>query len=155
MEEEKKLEKTARKWNAEQIIPILMFVIGVAWLIYGLPRYGWVNEKGPTLGFLPLTCAGLMVILSVVQFFRSFRVDNHPKYLPESFLIWGCLVCVWLGSYLIGTLPCLVIFFVLWLRLFEKEPWLRILIMTVIFFIIIYLVFILWIGVPFKTGILF
>lgn len=155
MEEEKKPQGLRKKWNAEQIIPVIMFTIGTVWLIYGLPKYGWFDKKGPTLGFLPLTCAGLLVILSIIQFIRSFRVDNNPKYLPESFLVWGCLVAVWLGSYLIGTLPCLALFFVLWLKLFEKEPWLRTIIMTVIFFAVIYLVFVVWIAVPFKQGILF
>lgn len=143
-----------KKWNAEQIIPVITFVIGVIWLAYGLPKYGWFDAKGPTLGFLPLTCAGLMVILSVVQFFRSFKVENNPKYLPESFLIWTCLLAVWGGSFLIGTLPCLVIFFVLWLKLFEKEPWLKTIILTVVFFVLIYFIFVKWIAVPFKQGIL-
>lgn len=140
-----------RKFGSQQIIPVCTAVISAGWIVYGLKEYGYWDQ-GTTPGFLPVTVAGIMLVASIFAIAESVGLENTAKYLPESFLLLFCGFCIWGASFLIGTLPSLLLFFVLWLKLFEKTSWKTIFFLTMFMAVLIIGVFVLWLRVPFEQG---
>ena len=57
------------------------------------------------------------------------------------------------GSLIIGMIPTLVVFVILWLRLFQKAPWKDTLIVLAVCMAITLGVFWAWLGVQFPWGV--
>ncbi|GHV47107.1 hypothetical protein FACS1894204_10070 [Synergistales bacterium] len=148
--------KTPR-FGSQQIIPIATLAIAVIWLVLGYSQFGFWNEKtGSTSAFFPIAVAWVLLVFSFLTFLESLSLQRReqPKYLKESFLLLLCGYGVWFGTFLIGFLPCLLLFLVLWLRFFEKTSWKNILILASILSAIVVGVFVMWLQVPFPDGII-
>ena len=72
---------------------------------------------------------------------------KHWRILLAAAII-GC-------TYLIGMLPALGLFVVLWLKLVEHAPWKTTLIILAIVAALVIGVFVMWLGVRFPTGLIY
>ena len=137
------------------IIEILGIISGLIYVLIGTTKYGlW---KGITIagGFVPTVVGGLVLILSILMIIsKSKRNEKADPFEKKALIPVAAMVVILLCNLLVGLLPaCMVVSF-LWLRFIEKYSWKSSILSTAFLWIFIYLVFRLWLNVPFPTGLL-
>ena len=97
-------------------------------------------------------CFDTLIIL--IQNFKK-AVANSEKFMSKEQLKWFfivpslALLTVFSMNY-IGTFIALSIFFIFWFKWIEKFSWKKSLSITLAILITIYLVFVMWLQVPFP-----
>lgn len=137
-----------------QVIPAVGIIMSVVFIYLGVYKYGfWDEFKGPRPGFFPTLIAALMLGSSLLALLFSFK-EKAPSWTLENWIL-PLSVLVLLGTtFIIGLLPSLGIFVLLWLRVFEKCSWKTTLIVFAVVAFIVVGAFVLWLGVPFPEGII-
>ena len=143
------------RFGLNQAIPLGTAAMAGVFLWLGLAEYGFWNEsKGPMSGFFPVVIASALLLISVVTFFQSFS-EKKPILPAINWLPALSVVLIIGASLLIGMVPSLALYVVLWLRYFEKYNWKTTLITTGFMMAIVIGCFVLWLGVPFPQGLLY
>lgn len=147
--------KTAlKRFGVNQIIPIALAAMSVVFIWIGLKQYGfWSPVKGPLSGFFPVIIAVAMLAAAILAFVYSFK-DESPVFPRESWtaVLSGVLI---IGStFLIGMIPSIAIYLLVWLRGYEKCSWKTTLITFAVMMAIVVGCFVLWLGVPFPKGLI-
>lgn len=142
-----------KKFGTKQIIPLAMAAIGVIFAGIGFIQLGfWNSVDGPMPGFFPSIMAIVMVFASILSFVQSLKEEGKPEYKKEELLVIGAGAGIFAATFVIGLLPTIFIFVILWLKLFEKESWKNIIIVLLVVAAIAIGVFYLWLGVQFPMG---
>ena len=145
----------AKRFGINQIIPIVTALIAVLFIWLGLTEYGfWSSTKGPLPGFFPVVIAVGMFITAVFAFTFSFK-DIEPVWPGENWaaVLGGALIIA--ATYLIGLIPSIGVYVIVWLKWYEKCSWKTTLITFAVIMAIVVGCFVLWLGVPFPVGLLF
>ncbi len=146
------MEKRRHPISVMQIIPIVGILISITFIYLGFAKYGfWDEFKGPRPGFFPVVISSFMLIASSLALVFSFK--EEPIDWPlENWLLPLSVLAVLIATFIIGLLPSLAIFVLLWLRVFEKCTWKTTLTVFAIIAVIVVGAFVLWLGVPFPKG---
>ena len=144
-----------RKFGTKQFIIIALAIMSIVFIWLGITKYGfWDEFKGPRPGFFPVLISFAMLAASVLALVFSFK-ETAPSWPKENWLVPLSVVAIMLATFVIGLLPSLAVYIVVWLRWLEKCTWKT---TMVVFFIIMAIVigaFVLWLGVPFPKGIIY
>lgn len=142
------------KMNSKIIIPAAAMLIGVIFLYLGLTEFGFWNEiNGPLPGFFPSLASSILIIISAFAL-KDARGSASPKYFGiELMVIAGC-VGIMVTTFLIGLIPSVVLYLVVWLRVVEKTPWVSTIKVAGFMSVLVIGVFVLWLKVPFPMGLL-
>ena len=89
------------------------------------------------------------------DFVKSLKDTKVVKYYKDEFLMIATGLVLLGAIQVIGMLPALAIFVVLWLKIMEKAPWKDVIIILAIVMAIVIGVFVLWLKVRFPAGIIF
>lgn len=145
-----------KKFGTKQVMPLLIIAVCAIFIHNGMSKFGfWDASKGPTAAFVPVIVCTMMIALCVMDFVKSFKDTKPVKYYKDEFIMIATGFIVLAGIYVIGMLPALAVFVVVWLKLMEKAPWKHIIIILAIVMAIVIGVFVLWLKVRFPEGILF
>ena len=137
-----------------KIVPVASGLLGAVFAIQSIRKYTfWNASKGPGPGFLPLIVGLLLIAFSVVAFLQEKDKDSAPQEKDTYLFIVGILATV-AAVYVVGFLPALFIFCILWMKVKEKLSWKTTIIVCIILAAIVYVLFIFWLKVPFRFGIL-
>jgi hypothetical protein len=134
------------------LLPALFIVISIVWIVIGLTQFGFWNQlRGGTPAFFPICVATVLLIASMFALVQS-RKETEPVYglLCFGFLLI-CFAVIALAL-VIGFLPSLLLFVMLWLRLVERAPWKGSLIVAICLAAVGYGLFQFWLKVPFPDG---
>lgn len=143
-----------KRFNSKSVIALAFILIAVVWVYLGVTKYGlWDQKEGPMSGFFPAIVGGVLLIASLIYFFRSFSLESAKIEKSAIRLIIGMLAILGV-SYIIGFLPALLVFYIFWLRVMKKMPWRSIAVAAVVMIVIVYGTFSLWLRVPFPKGLL-
>ncbi|WP_300561620.1 tripartite tricarboxylate transporter TctB family protein [uncultured Oscillibacter sp.] len=143
-----------KRFNSKSVIALAFILIAVVWVYLGVTQYGlWDQKEGPMSGFFPSIVGGVLLVASLIYFFRSFSLKSAKMEKSAIQLIIGMLAILGV-SYVIGFLPTLLVFYIFWLRVMEKMSWRSIVIATIVMTVIVYGTFSLWLRVPFPKGLL-
>ena len=143
------------KFGSKQIIPLLTALIAGVFIATGLTKFGfWKESIGPTPGFVPIIIATIMLAISVLVFIQSFK-EEKPQYPTANWLVILAGFGIFGLTFLIGMLPTLAIYVLVWLKSYEKCSWKTTLTVFAVIMAIVLGVFVLWLGVPFPKGLLF
>lgn len=112
------------------------------------------GSAGPTRGFVPIIVAILMLAVSILAFTQSFK-EGKPDYPEANWLVIMAGFGIFALTFLLGMLPALMIYVLVWLRFYEKCSWKSTLNVFFVIMAIVLGVFVLWLGVPFPKGLLF
>lgn len=136
----------------KRIFPILVIVVGIYWIMSGF-EYGLWVRKGPGGGFMPLV-AGIAVIVCAIWTMIAARNEMVSPELASwhALLPIGGLVGVLAGSYIVGLIPAIALFVILWLKTVEHHPLKFSLITGISSAGILYIIFGAWLQVPFPLG---
>nr|WP_325230520.1 tripartite tricarboxylate transporter TctB family protein [uncultured Oscillibacter sp.] len=144
-----------KRFNSKSVIALAFILIAVVWVYLGVTKYGlWDQKEGPMSGFFPAIVGGVLLVASLIYFFRSFSLESAKIEKSAIQLIIGMLAILGV-SYIIGFLPALLVFYIFWLRVMEKMPWRSIAVAAAVMIVIVYGTFSLWLRVPFPKGLLF
>ena len=146
---------TGYRFGLNQAIPLATAAMAGVFIWLGMTQYGFWNEtKGPMSGFFPVVIASALLLASIASFVQSFA--EKKTVLPAINWLPALSVVLIIGaSLLIGMVPSLALYVVLWLRYFEKYNWKTTLITTGFMMAIVIGCFVLWLGVPFPQGLLY
>ncbi len=144
-----------KKITSQMMIPVFTAVVAVLFISFGYAKYGfWHPTKGPLPGFFPVIIGSVLFVISVLAFITSLH-EEGTDYPLENWYPAFCTVLIMLSTLIIGMLPSLAIFVVLWLKWYEKYSWKTTLIVFVIIMGIVMGAFVFWLGVPFPKGIIY
>ncbi|MDK2789002.1 MAG: hypothetical protein PWP07_2247, partial [Epulopiscium sp.] len=75
------------------------------------------------------------------------------EYKPDEFLVIAGGIGIFVATFIIGLVPTIFLYVILWLKLVEKSSWKPILIVLAIVAFITIGVFGMWLGIQFPMGI--
>ena len=104
-------------------------------------------------GFFPSIMAVVMVVTSILAFLQSLDEEKKTEYKKEEILVIMAGVGIFAVTFLIGLLPTLFLYVILWLKIFEKESWKNTILVLMVTAAISIGVFYLWLGVQFPMGV--
>jgi len=144
-----------KKITSKMLIPAFTALVAVVFISSGYAKYGfWHPTRGPLPGFFPVIIGSLLLVMSVLGFISSLKEEGTEYPLENWYPAFGT-VLVMLATVVIGMLPSLALFVVLWLRWYEKYSWKTTLIVFAIIMGIVVGAFVFWLGVPFPKGIIY
>ncbi|MGI5174350.1 tripartite tricarboxylate transporter TctB family protein [Treponema sp. OMZ 840] len=137
-----------------KLIPLLCFILGLIILAFSLIKYGfWDNVIGPKSGFYPAIISVCLIGISIPAFFQSFK--STKAVMPKAnWLVPLALLLIVISSYVIGMVPSLAVFLLLWFRKLEKLSWKTTLITSAVMTAIVVFVFQMWLQIEFPKGLL-
>ena len=145
-----------KKFGTKQIMPLVIIAICAVFLYAGLSKFGfWDSSKGPTPAFVPTIVCVMMILLCISDFIKSLKDTSVVKYHKDEFIMIAVGAILLAAIHVIGMLPALAIFVVVWLKLMEKAPWKHIILILAIVMAIVIGVFVLWLKVQFPEGLIF
>ena len=95
-----------------------------------------------------------MLALSFIAFLGSFK-EEKTTYPIESWFPALGVIAIMLATLVIGMIPSLALFVILWLKWYEKYSWKTTLIGLAVIMAIVIGAFVMWLGVPFPKGIIY
>lgn len=139
----------------ERIIAIAAILISGYWIQQGIFNYGFWKESSPAGGFVPTIFGILVAVLSFTVLFRRTEKDKKKIEIePAALIPVGAAVGGFLLIQIVGIAAAVFLFTTAWMKFLSKYSWLKSLFVGVVFTVFIYLIFRLWLSVPFPKGIL-
>ncbi len=146
---------TTNHFGLNQMIPLGTALMAGVFLWLGLSEYGfWHDAKGPMSGFFPVVISAALLLVSIATFLQSFSEKRPALPLINWLPAFGVVLIIG-STFLLGMVPSLALYVVLWLRLFEKYDWKTTLITTTVIMAIVIGCFVIWLGVPFPQGLIY
>lgn len=144
-----------KRFGVNQVIPIVAASIAVVFIYLGLKQYGfWSPSKGPLPGFFPVIMGFGLLGASILAFAFSFK-DAAPVFPRSSWTIVFAAAAIIGATFLIGLVPSVGIYVILWLKWYEKCSWKTTLITFAVIMAIVVGCFVIWLGVPFPKGLIY
>lgn len=143
------------KVNSRKIFPAFTLLISMLFIVVGITKYGfWDGVKGPTPGFIPIIVAAVLAATSLLAFVQSFKEEGKPVYFKKEWLEIIAGFSIFGFVFLIGFIPTLFVYAIVWLKVYEKCTWKSTIIVTAVIMAIVIGAFVIWLGVPFPQGII-
>ncbi|MDR2587874.1 MAG: tripartite tricarboxylate transporter TctB family protein [Spirochaetales bacterium] len=137
-----------------KVAPLVCIPVGLYWIIMGISKYGlWISD-GPGGGLFPVLCGLLLIGCGSVLLCRAAKSKEKFFFDRRVFQLVASALAAVLGIYLIGMIPALGIFILLWLRFFEKQPLVKSLAIGAGMALFLFLVFGIALKVPLPLGLL-
>lgn len=130
---------------------ILAILSGLYWAIKGVSYGLWVNH-GPGGGVFPIIGGSLAVIFGVIYLIGEVKRKSVVAFqLKMAGPLLAILITIF-ASYMIGLIPALGLYIILWLKAVEKYPAVKSVCIGVGTGLFLFLVFDFWLKVPVPVG---
>ena len=135
------------------IIPILTLIVGAVFFYISFFEYGFWDTAAskPTKGFFPAIISVALILLSLLALVQNIRSEKVEYKLLNWYVPIAFLALVG-ASYVIGLVASIVIFEILWLKVYEKQSWKCVCIVLAIVLFIVVGCFQMWLGIDFPLG---
>lgn len=158
----------------ELTIHILIFLLGGYWVQQGIFVYKFWVKGLPGSGFMPVLFGLLLMVLTgflLVQIVRKKikkkdsevaieELDDQPTKDTDSYPAWlrplipALYTLISIGlMVVVGVVPAMFLTAFIWLFFIAKIKIGKSLLVTVIVTLVVYLVFVLWLKIPFPRGV--
>ena len=105
----------------------------------------------PTKGFFPGIISIGLIALSVLAFINGLKSPTAEFRLINWYVPLAVLLII-AATYVIGMIPSLLIFVLLWLKVYEKQSWTTTIIALLIVSFIVIGCFRIWLDIQFPIG---
>lgn len=138
------------------LFPLVTAILSLVWMYKGFFEYGmWdPSTTSPKDGLFPFIIAAVLLVASIINIISSFK-EKAVTFEKNALYLMAALAAVYIATEYIGLLPALLIFYVLWLKLYAKVDWKTTIIATIIMFVIVYFGFAVGLKIRFPKGQLF
>jgi len=134
-------------------VPTISIIFGIYWLYMGMTKYGFWAGTAPGAGFLP-AIVGVMLIGFSVWILTTPVVYKEGALQKKAFYPVLLSIAGLLAVYVIGLILAMGLYIIVWTKFIEKLSIKKSLIVGVCATVFIYVVFKVWLMVPFPTGLL-
>ena len=139
----------------DAIILLIEIIISIVWIVFGFSYGFWRNDR-PQGGFLGVIFGFVVLLIALVMGINMIIKKDFGKKIKLKTSAFGPILAGILFtslSYLIGFIAIILLFMLFWLRFVSKYDWKKSILISVIFTACIYLIFVIWLRVPFPTGV--
>ena len=146
-------DKKAVKIPTKVIVPVVTCAIGILFASIAFGQYGFWDSVAmkPTKGFFPGIISIGLIALSVLAFINGLKSPTAEFRLINWYVPLAVLLII-AATYVIGMIPSLLIFVLLWLKVYEKQTWTTTIIALLIVSFIVIGCFRIWLDIQFPIG---
>ena len=146
-------DKKAVKIPTKVIVPVVTCAIGILFASIAFGQYGFWDSVAmkPTKGFFPGIISIGLIALSVLAFINGLKSPTAEFILINWYVPLAVLLII-AATYVIGMIPSLLIFVLLWLKVYEKQSWTTTIIALLIVSFIVIGCFRIWLDIQFPIG---
>ena len=146
-------DKKAVKIPTKVIVPVVTCAIGILFASIAFGQYGFWDSVAmkPTKGFFPGIISIGLIALSVLAFVNGLKSPTAEFRLINWYVPLAVLLII-AATYVIGMIPSLLIFVLLWLKVYEKQTWTTTIIAILIVSFIVIGCFRIWLDIQFPIG---
>ena len=146
-------DKKAVKIPTKVIVPVVTCAIGILFASIAFGQYGFWDSVAmkPTKGFFPGIISIGLIALSVLAFINGLKSPTAEFRLINWYVPLVVLLII-AATYVIGMIPSLLIFVLLWLKVYEKQSWSTTIIALLIVSFIVIGCFRIWLDIQFPIG---
>ena len=146
-------DKKAVKIPTKVIVPVVTCAIGILFASIAFGQYGFWDSVAmkPTKGFFPGIISIGLIALSVLAFINGLKSPTAEFRLINWYVPLAVLLII-AATYVIGMIPSLLIFVLLWLQVYEKQSWTTTIIALLIVSFIVIGCFRIWLDIQFPIG---
>ena len=146
-------DKKVVKIPTKVIVPVVTCAIGILFASIAFGQYGfWYSvAMKPTKGFFPGIISIGLIALSVLAFINGLKSPTAEFRLINWYVPLAVLLII-AATYVIGMIPSLLIFVLLWLKVYEKQSWTTTIIALLIVSFIVIGCFRIWLDIQFPIG---
>ena len=146
-------DKKTVKIPTKVIVPVVTCAIGILFASIALGQYGFWDSVAmkPTKGFFPGIISIGLIALSVLAFINGLKSPTAEFRLINWYVPLAVLLII-AATYVIGMIPSLLIFVLLWLKVYEKQSWSTTIIAILIVSFIVIGCFRIWLDIQFPIG---
>lgn len=148
-------DKKAVKIPTKVIVPVVTCAIGILFASIAFGQYGFWDSVAmkPTKGFFPGIISIGLIALSVLAFINGLKSPTAEFRLINWYVPLAVLLII-AATYVIGMIPSLLIFVLLWLKVYEKQSWTTTIIALLIVSFIVIGCFRIWLDIQFPIGLI-
>ena len=146
-------DKKAVKIPTKVIVPVVTCAIGILFASIAFGQYGFWDSVAMKLtkGFFPGIISIGLIALSVLAFINGLKSPTAEFRLINWYVPLAVLLII-AATYVIGMIPSLLIFVLLWLKVYEKQSWTTTIIALLIVSFIVIGCFRIWLDIQFPIG---
>ena len=146
-------DKKAVNIPTKVIVPVVTCAIGILFASIAFGQYGFWDSVAmkPTKGFFPGIISIGLIALSVLAFVNGLKSPTAEFRLINWYVPLAVLLII-AATYVIGMIPSLLIFVLLWLKVYEKQSWSTTIIALLIVSFIVIGCFRIWLDIQFPIG---
>lgn len=146
-------DKKTVKIPTKVIVPVVTCAIGILFASIAFGQYGFWDSVAmkPTKGFFPGIISIGLIALSVLAFINGLKSPTAEFRLINWYVPLAVLLII-AATYVIGMIPSLLIFVLLWLKVYEKQSWSTTIIALLIVSFIVIGCFRIWLDIQFPIG---
>lgn len=146
-------DKKVVKIPTKVIVPVVTCAIGILFASIAFGQYGFWDSVAmkPTKGFFPGIISIGLIALSVLAFINGLKSPTAEFRLINWYVPLAVLLII-AATYVIGMIPSLLIFVLLWLKVYEKQSWTTTIIALLIVSFIVIGCFRIWLDIQFPIG---
>ena len=146
-------DKKTIKIPTKVIVPVVTCAIGILFASIAFGQYGFWDSVAmkPTKGFFPGIISIGLIALSVLAFINGLKSPTAEFRLINWYVPLAVLLII-AATYVIGMIPSLLIFVLLWLKVYEKQSWTTTIIALLIVSFIVIGCFRIWLDIQFPIG---
>lgn len=146
-------DKKVVKIPTKVIVPVVTCSIGILFASIAFGQYGFWDSVAmkPTKGFFPGIISIGLIALSVLAFINGLKSPTAEFRLINWYVPLAVLLII-AATYVIGMIPSLLIFVLLWLKVYEKQSWTTTIIALLIVSFIVIGCFRIWLDIQFPIG---
>ncbi len=146
-------DKKAVKIPTKVIVPVVTCAIGILFASIAFGQYGFWDSVAmkPTKGFFPGIISIGLIALSVLAFINGLKSPTAEFRLINWYVPLAVILII-AATYVIGMIPSLLIFVLLWLKVYEKQSWTTTIIALLIVSFIVIGCFRIWLDIQFPIG---
>jgi len=152
-----RITKGSLKVPTKVIIPIVALAMGIVFFYISFFQYGFWDgaTHAPTKGFFPAIISVVLILVSILSLVNGLKEKGKVvEFQFENWLVPLGLVAIILASYIIGLVPAIIIFELVWLKLYERLSWkITIIVLAIVLFIVV-CCFQMWLGISFPMGVI-
>ena len=146
-------DKKVVKIPTKVIVPVVTCAIGILFASIAFGQYGFWDSVAmkPTKGFFPGIISIGLIALSVLAFINGLKSPTAEFRLINWYVPLAVLLII-AATYVIGMIPSLLIFVLLWLKVYEKQSWTTTIIALLIVSFIVIGCFRIWLDIQIPIG---
>lgn len=137
------------------LVPVFAMAVGVFFVIYCHAHYEFYSPtQGPMPGFMPEVIGALLAIVGLLALLQA-KKEPDKELNPKNFSVVIAMGLVLIGNFVIGTLPSIGLFLLIWLKFISKYNWKTTIVVFVLIMAFVIGIFKIWMDIPFLPGIVF